>query len=326
MQSREAFSILLVDDDPTVVRVLSRMLSAFEPLRFATSGRHALKLAHESIPDLIMLDVEMPDLGGFEVCRALKSDAVLAEVPVVFLTSHESAELEAVGLQLGAADFISKPPHAPLVLARVRTYQQIKQLSDTVRSAVKIDFLTGTLTRRQLEKALAHEWLRAARMGSPLAFALADIEGFGRYNAQFGEEQGDRCLKALAQALGSLSRGCGNVLGRYAGGKFGLVLPETDEDGAHRIAQQVLDAAQDVYVPGVAGGSGERIELSLGVGCCTATAAAIDEVGANPHTAAQPDAALAARLIVVAERALREARACGAGRARITVDGRDTRA
>src|SRR6202521_2968525 len=147
MQAQEHFSILLVDDDSMVVRILSHILSDFAPLRFATSGRVALKLARESAPDLVLLDVDMPELSGFEVCKAFKSDPALAEVPIIFITSHESAQLEARGIELGAADFISKPPHGPLVLARVRTYQRLKTRYETVRSAVKMDFLSGATTR-----------------------------------------------------------------------------------------------------------------------------------------------------------------------------------
>ena len=131
MHARERFDILLVDDDSVVIHVLSHILSGFEPLRFATSGRMALKLARESVPDLVLLDVDMPELSGFEVCKAFKSDPALAQVPIIFITSHESLQLETMGLQLGAVDFISKPPHAPLVLARVRTHQRLKMLSDT---------------------------------------------------------------------------------------------------------------------------------------------------------------------------------------------------
>src|ERR1700736_4052318 len=161
MQAQEKFSILLVDDDSMVVRVLSRMLGDFTPLRFATSGRAALKLARESAPDLVLLDVDMPELSGFEVCKAFKSDPALTEVPIIFITSHESAQLEAKGLELGAADFISKPPHALWVRARVRTYQRLKMLSDTMRSAVNMDFLNVAVTRRELVKALTHDSLRA---------------------------------------------------------------------------------------------------------------------------------------------------------------------
>src|ERR1700682_930402 len=228
MQAQEKFSILLVDDDSMVVRILSRILSDFTPLRFATSGRAALKLARDSVPDLVLLDVDMPVLSGFEVCKAFKSDPALAEVPIMFITSHESAQLEAKGIELGAADFISKPPHASLVLARVRTYQRLKMLSETVRSAVKIDFLTGALTRRQLERALTQEWLRSQRSAAPLALLLADIESFTAYNAAFGDEKGDDCLKSVADALRSVALRPADILGRYAGGKFALLLPDTD--------------------------------------------------------------------------------------------------
>src|ERR1700691_3861499 len=201
MQAKENFSILLVDDDLMVIRVLNCILGDFAPLRFATSGRVALKLARDSVPDLVLLDVDMPEFRGFEVCKAFKADPALREVPIIFITSHESAQLEAKGLELGAADFISKPPHAPLVLARVRTYQRLKLLSDTMRSAVKMDFLTGAVTRRELEKALTQEWLRAQRSAAPLSLLLADIEGLTAYNAEFGEDKGDECLKSIAGAL-----------------------------------------------------------------------------------------------------------------------------
>jgi CheY-like chemotaxis protein len=137
MQAQERFSILLVDDDSMVVRILSHILSDFAPLRFATSGRVALKLAREAVPDLVLLDVDMPELSGFEVCKAFKRDAALAQVPIIFITSHESPQLQTMGLQLGAVDFISKPPHAPLVLARVRTFQRLKMLSAAARPTTR---------------------------------------------------------------------------------------------------------------------------------------------------------------------------------------------
>src|ERR1700738_4267049 len=111
---KEKFSVLLVDDDPTVIRILSRILCDYAPLRFATSGHVALKLARESLPDLVILDVEMPEFSGLDICKAFKSDPALAGVPIIFITSHESPQLETIGLNLGAADFIKKPPHASL--------------------------------------------------------------------------------------------------------------------------------------------------------------------------------------------------------------------
>jgi diguanylate cyclase (GGDEF)-like protein len=308
MKAREQFSILLVDDDSMVVRILSRILADFTPLRFATSGRAALKLARESVPDLVLLDVDMPELSGFEVCKAFKSDPALAEVPIIFITSHESAQLEAKGLELGAADFINKPPHAPLVLARVRTYQRLKTLSDTMRSAVKMDFLTGAVTRRELEKTLTQEWLRAQRSAAPLALLLADIEGFTAYNAEFGEEKGDACLKSVADSLRSAAHRPTDVLGRFAGGKFALLLPGTDAQGASIVAQRAMDEVGDLQILQAASMGSGRVTLSMGGGFRDAS----NSTAWNAAAGAVPN-----DLIVAAEQALKSARSAGSHQARI---------
>jgi diguanylate cyclase (GGDEF)-like protein len=301
MQEKENFSILLVDDDLMVIRILNCILSEFAPLRFATSGLTALELARESTPDLVLLDVDMPEYSGFEVCKAFKSDPALAEVPIIFITSHQSAQLEAKGLELGAADFIGKPPHAPLVLARVRTYQRLKTLSETVRSAVKMDFLTGAVTRRQIEKALTQEWLRVQRSAAPLAFLLADIEGFTAYNAEFGDEQGDACLKSVADVLRSAARRPTDLLGRYAGGQFALLLPNTDGQGVRRIAQRAIDGVHALQIPRSSQDRG-RVALLMGGGCR-------DLARSTTWTAAV--SAIPGDLIAAAEQALTFARSAG---------------
>jgi diguanylate cyclase (GGDEF)-like protein len=307
MKDQENFSILLVDDDSMVVRILSRILGGFEPLRFATSGRAALKLAREATPDLVLLDVDMPELNGFEVCKAFKSDPVLSEVPIIFITSHESAQLEAKGIELGAADFITKPPHAPLVLARVRTYQRLKMLSDTMRSAVKMDFLTGAVTRRELEKALTQEWLRTQRSAAPLALLLVDIEGFTSYNAEFGEEKGDLCLKSVADSLRSSAHRPSDLLGRYAGGKFALLLPETDTQGASTVAWRAIEAVGELQILRTASMGCGRVTLSVGGACWDSSRSTASNAAPG---------ALANDFIVAAEQALKSAGSTGNNQAR----------
>src|SRR4249920_1339468 len=108
MAPREV-QLLLVDDDPSAIQVMGRMLSQYPNQRFATSGEAALRLARETTPDLIVLDVDMPGMTGFDVCEALKADPVLSGVPVIFVTSHEAPALEVAALQNGAADFVTKP-------------------------------------------------------------------------------------------------------------------------------------------------------------------------------------------------------------------------
>jgi diguanylate cyclase (GGDEF)-like protein len=304
VHAKEKFSILLIDDDPTAIRVLSRILSDFTPIRFATSGQVGLKLARETVPDLVMLDVEMPVVSGFEICKAFKSDPKLASVPIIFITSHESPQLETVGLQLGGADFISKPPHASLVLARVRTYQQLKALSDTVRSAVTMDFLTGTMTRRQMEKTLTQEWLRSQRSHSPLSLLLADIDDFTAINVEFGEETGDDCLRVVADALRSVAQRPTDLIARHSGGKFFLLLPQTSNEGAITMAERALNAIDQL--PAVRVGSDRRLSLSVG---------GVTNVAANGFSQGPLAFGVPGDLITAAEHAAHCAKTSGGHRA-----------
>jgi diguanylate cyclase (GGDEF)-like protein len=317
MAAQERFSILLVDDDCTVIRILSHILADFEPLRFATSGRVALKLARASVPDLVLLDIDMPEVSGFDVCKEFKSDPILAQVPIIFITSHDSPQLETLGLQLGAADFIGKPPHASLVLARVRTYKRLKTLSDTLRSVVKMDFLTGATTRRQLEKSLTQEWLRAQRSGAAMALLLADIDGFTAYNAEFGEEKGDACLRSVADALRSAAHRPTDVLGRYAGGKFALLLPETDAQGASAVAQRAIGAVDALQIPHAVSTGRSHITLSVGVGSHDSSRLNISHAHPDGSSEGSPVGAVPDDLIATAERALKSAVAAGGRQARL---------
>jgi diguanylate cyclase (GGDEF)-like protein len=266
MQAPEKFSILLVDDDPTVIHILSHMLSGFTPLRFAPSGRIALKLARQSVPDLVLLDVEMPEISGFEVCKSFKSDRLLADIPIIFVTSHESQQLEAIGIQLGAADFIRKPPNKPLVLARVRAYQRLKILSDTLQGAATVDFVTGAATRREIEKTLTQEWLRAERSGAPLTLLLAEVTDLAPAGVDDLERDGR--LHCVADALRRAGERPADLVGRYSDKEFALLLPETDVHRGSIVAQRAIDAVGAL-----------KMTLSVGGSCrATATGAVPDEL------------------------------------------------
>jgi diguanylate cyclase (GGDEF)-like protein len=320
--AQEQFSILLVDNDPMVVRVLNRILQEFSPIRFANCGREALKLANQSVPDLVLLDVNMPEMNGFEVCEAFKREPALAQVPIIFISSHENAELQAKALQLGVADFISKPPQAPAVLARVRTFQRLKLLSDTLsgtlRNAVTMDFLTGTLTRHQFEKSLAQEWLRSIRDAAPLTLLLADIDGFSAYNAEFGDEKGDTCLQSVAEALRSAATRPADIVGRWAGGQFAVLLPETDAKGASTVARRAIaatDALQIMHAASI--GRGARITLSVGVGYRDSSrSTARPASAANPAPTPAPLADVPSDLIAASLQALKSAKSAGGSKMR----------
>ncbi|MDB6009156.1 MAG: diguanylate cyclase [Gammaproteobacteria bacterium] len=312
MTAGELYSILIVDDDPIVVRVMGNMLAEFSPLRFATSGTDALLLARRAVPDLVVLDVEMPGLGGFEVCKAFKADPLLAAVPIIFLTSHQSMELETIGLQLGAVDFITKPPHAALVLARVRAQIEVKRLSDTLRGSVRMDFLTGTSNRLEFEKTLHQEWERACRSADTLCLLLMEIDGFAGYCAEHADEDSDSVLREVANALRSAIFRPSDLLARYANGTFAGLLPQTDSLGAAAVARRAIQAVDQLRISLTAADSAVCLSLSVGIASCrTFSHASPADSDRGLDVAARPSDPTKEALIAAAEQALAATRAAG---------------
>jgi diguanylate cyclase (GGDEF)-like protein len=308
----ERYNILIVDDDPIVIRVVANMLAEFSPLRFATSGTDALLLARRDVPDLVVLDVEMPGLGGFEVCKAFKADPLLAVVPIIFLTSHQSMELEAAGLQLGAVDFITKPPHAALVLARVRAQMEVKRLSDTLRGSVVMDFLTGTSNRLQFERTLHQEWERSGRSADTLCLLLMEMDGFAGYCAEHAEEDSDSVLRAVANALRAALFRPADLLARYANGTFAGLLPQTQLPGAAAVARRAIQAVDQLRISLTAADSAVPLTLSVGIASCrTLSRASPADFDRGLDVSARPFGATKEVLIAAAEQALAATRTAG---------------
>jgi diguanylate cyclase (GGDEF)-like protein len=181
-----------------------------------------------------------------------------------------------------------------------------------------MDFLTGAVTRRRIEKALAPEWLRAERTAAPLALLLADIDGFTVYNAEFGEEKGDACLKSVADALRAAAHRPTDVLGRWAGGRFALLLPETDAHGAMTVAQRAIDGVDNLQIPDAAAtGRGPRITLSVGGGYRDSSRPGNRDARAHQCAEASLGGRVPIDLITSAEQALESARAAGRNQARL---------
>src|ERR1700733_11356807 len=252
--SREAFesrdvgkpdtgvNILLVDDDPGAIQLMGRILADVGKLRFATNGKDALRLARDSAPDLILLDAEMPGMSGFELLRTLKAESSLADVPVIFITSHSEAGFEVSALDMGAADFIAKPLRSSRVLARVRAQLRVKHMADELRRTATTDALTGVANRRQFDELLEREWLRTRRSGEPVSLLMIDVDHFKLYNDLYGHPKGDICLRQVAQVLMRASRRPADVVARYGGEEFMILLPQTPRQGAQPVAPQVLEA------------------------------------------------------------------------------------
>lgn len=262
---RGACKLLMVDDDPLVIAALGKTLEEFGRLQFATSGADALRLAHASVPDLILLDIEMPGMGGFEVCRALKASPVLADVPVIFITSHDAGEQEVTGLALGGVDFISKPLRPACVVARLRMHLRMKEMSDALRRSAYTDGLTGIANRRQFDDMLGREWHRAERSALPISLLMIDIDAFKKYNDHYGHPAGDKCLQRVAMAVKQVGHRPADLAARFGGEEFAIVLPETDAAGAEIVAAHLLAAVDALALPHAASPAHPFVSVSIGV-------------------------------------------------------------
>ncbi len=309
-------NILLVDDDPGSIQALSRMLSGQGRFRFATSGSEALRLARESVPDLVLLDAEMPGMSGFQVCAAMKADPLLADVPVIFVTSHSEPDFEVSGLALGAVDFIAKPMRAPLVVARVQTHLRLKHTADELRQRATIDALTGVANRRLFDETLAREWLRVQRSGRPISLLMIDVDFFKRFNDRYGHASGDECLRALARALQQAMRRPGDLLARYGGEEFVALLPDTPAAGARHVAQVVLAAIAALAIPHADSSVARHVTASVGVASFDASSRAWSEPSPGARSADELARPLAAALLLAADRALYSAKHAGRAQGR----------
>jgi diguanylate cyclase (GGDEF)-like protein len=307
-------SILLVDDDTGAIRLMSRILSEVGNVRFATNGPDALRLAHQAPPDLILLDAEMPGMSGFDLLKAMKSDPLLSEVPVIFVTGHAEADFEVAALQLGAADFITKPYRAPAVLARVHTQLRVKQLSDALRRAATTDALTGVANRRHFDECLAREWRRAGRARDSIALLMIDVDHFKLFNDRYGHPRGDACLHRVAGILTLACHRPADFVARYGGEEFAVLLPQTPRAGAEKVAGRILEAVNSAAIPHDGSPTAAHVTVSIGLACMDP----VDGQGRHrePRAAGRGDLPEAApgALVLAADQALYGAK--HAGRAR----------
>lgn len=259
--------ILLVDDDPGSIGLMARMLADLGSLRFASSGADGLRLARAAVPDLVLLDTEMPGMTGFETCRALKADTATADVPVIFVTSHRESAFEVAGFEVGAADFIAKPVSAPLLRARVKTQLRVKHLADELRRMATIDPLTGVANRRRFDESLEREWRRGQRTGDALALLMIDVDHFKLFNDRYGHPAGDACLRRVVQALGRTIGRPGDLVARYGGEEFMVLLPQTPRHGAAHVARDILGAVAELDIVHEASLTTSHVTVSVGIAC-----------------------------------------------------------
>ncbi len=311
--------ILIVDDDPADAQLLGRILGDRAELRFATDGATALALARERAPDLILLDAEMPRMSGLQVCEALRDDVALAEVPVIFVTAHDDPAFELACFATGAVDFIAKPFSAAVVQARVATHLRLKRATDELRRLSMVDVLTGIANRHRFDDALDREWRRARRSAAPLALLLCDVDHFKAFNDGYGHPAGDLCLQNVAAVLAAALLRPGDLVARWGGEAFAVLLPETPRAAAEHVAHRLLGAVEALDIEHRGSTVARHVTLSIGMTCYDNDSVCWREAPARARSAAanatEPDEIGPADLVDAADGALSAARERGRARA-----------
>ncbi len=257
--------LLIIDDEPTNLHILGNILRPKYDVIAALSGKQALKRAIMTAPDLILLDIRMDGMDGYEVCRHLKETAETCAIPVIFVTALTDEDDEVKGLELGAVDYITKPYRPHIIQARVRIHLELVQQRALLNQLSTQDCLTGISNRRGLENFLEQQWRRAIRYSEELAIIFMDIDHFKQYNDNYGHVAGDQCLREVAGVLANtLTRGT-DLIARYGGEEFVCVLPKSDLKNALQVAQKLQSAILSRALPHKFSSVHDCVTLSFGV-------------------------------------------------------------
>ncbi|MBC3795445.1 diguanylate cyclase domain-containing protein [Acetobacterium tundrae] len=241
--------VLIVDDSPLNTKVLEQSLSGDYDVLVAHSGMKALSIANSTEPpDIILLDIVMPEMNGYEVCKKLHLNQSTKELPIIFLTSLNQADSEEYGLKLGAIDYITKPFSIAIVKAKIKNHLALKYYQDVLKINTDVDQLTNIANRRRFDEMLSIEIKKSKRTGSHLSLLMIDIDHFKLYNDTYGHLEGDECLRKVAFILKSTLKRPGDLAARWGGEEFTCLLPDTDNKGAAKIAELLRIAIMDLRI------------------------------------------------------------------------------
>lgn len=265
MENRNTHTILAVDDSPENLDLIKNILEPHYTVKVAVHSELALHIATSQLPDLILLDIMLDDMDGYEICHQLKSADKTRNIPIIFLTAKHSEEDEVHGFRIGGSDYITKPFSPSIVLARVRTQIQLKTKSDLLEKLASLDGLTEIPNRRAFDAALERQWNQSKRTGMPLSLLIADIDNFKQFNDYFGHPMGDECLKTVARALQKITHRPEDLVARLGGEEFSILLPNTDSIGALMRAEQYRETIESLKIRHTQNNPNTFVTISIGV-------------------------------------------------------------
>lgn len=266
-------TILIVDDVPTNITLLSNLLKDDYKIKVANNGHRALEIARsKEKPDLILLDIEMPDMDGYEVCKALKNSSETNNIPIIFVTAKSDVKDEEHGLNLGAADYISKPFHPTIVRIRVKNHIALKLKSDWLEELSMLDGLTHIPNRRYFDENYEKLYKEALREAGSLTVLMIDVDFFKNYNDHYGHGKGDECLIKIATALKNALKRPSDIVARYGGEEFVVILKDIDNEGAKSVAQSLLREVEELALKHAYSEASPSVTISIGMALKEATA------------------------------------------------------
>ena len=222
-------TVLVVDDDRVNRAALAELLQHECRVILAKDGPSALQRMQQEDISLVLLDVSMPGMDGYEVLRRIKADRRTADIGVIFITGQTEIEDEERGLLLGAADYVPKPIRPGIVRARVQIHLRLARQRRELETLSQQDGLTGLANRRYFDDALQRACHQAARSGQPIGLAMIDVDHFKQYNDFYGHGAGDEALRQVARVLSGFARRSDDVAARYGGEEFVLLAPEVGD-------------------------------------------------------------------------------------------------
>jgi len=283
MEKTTKYNVLIVDDEITNLVTLTDILEPEYDIAALRDSLDVIETVRSDMPDLILLDIIMPNMNGFDVLKLLKKSKMTRDIPVIIITGLDDIETEEKGLVLGAADYIAKPFHAPIVKLRVRNQIKILDQFHTILRLSMHDPLTGLPNRRNFETRMSYEWSRAQREQTPLSILMIDIDHFKMYNDTFGHQQGDMALVTVVSTFAQVLKRPGDFAVRWGGEEFIILLPNTDSTGAQEVAEQLRKSVEEAEVPGK---QISNLTISIGVNTWTyGQESSIDELIQNADTA-----------------------------------------
>lgn len=258
-------TILLVDDYEPSLKALSQLLEQeYEVVAFTESPK-ALEWLKDHSADLILLDILMPVLSGYEFKKLLSRDARLKDIPVIFMSALDEANDESKGLGLGAVDYITKPFSMAVVMARVARQLEVRRLAEALISETLTDGLTGLLNRRGFEMKAQSLLQSAGRTDTQITVAMIDIDHFKAYNDHYGHPKGDVCLKQVANALAEVFHRDTDCVARWGGEEFVGLFFDTDHSGSQRVGRAIVKGVRELQLPHEGLSGDEIVTVSAGL-------------------------------------------------------------